>query len=354
TLFPIVSFTNSNLDDDALSPILKPKKRPIATHSSTFRTDVSLTSSKNNSTTTENNTHRSRTNSEPFFKKQFESIRVGVIAMDKKMKSKAMQAILSRMKDFTLYKIGTQMLMNEDVSRWPKVDVVMFKRSSADMPMSKILEFCKLHRPLLINDIATQHDVLSDRRLVYETLQRVGVPVPEHFVMNRDGPKSTWTPMEEYEDYIVVDGERVDKPFVEKPVSGDDHNIYIYYPSSSGGGSKRMFRKRKNRSSQFYPDVSTVRREGSYIYEAYVYSLLCVSVFFCFFLFNSKTNIYINRYMHTNGTDVKVYTVGPQYAHAEARKAPTLDGIVVCLWLFCYPPTHTIYEPINTSTTGTR
>ena len=163
------------------------------------------------------------------------------------------------------------MLMKKDVSQWPKVDVVMFKRSS-NMPMSKIEEFCKIHRPLLINDIATQHTILSDRRLVYKTLQRAGVPVPDHVVMNRDGPESDWTPLEEYEDYIVVDGERIDKPFVEKPVSGDDHNIYIYYPSSSGGGSKRMFRKRKNRSSQFYPDISKIRREGSYIYEAYMHT----------------------------------------------------------------------------------
>jgi hypothetical protein len=98
-----------------------------------------------------------------------------------------------------------------------------------------------------------------------------------------------------------VNGQRFNKPFVEKPVSGEDHNIRIYYPRSAGGGAQQLFRKIGSKSSQFQSDVLTVRGQGDFIYE---------------------------DFLPTEGTDVKVYTVGANYAFAEARKSPTVDGVV--------------------------
>ena len=44
--------------------------------------------------------------------------------------------------------------------------------------------------------------------------------------------------LEEYDDHVEVNGTLFNKPFVEKPISAEDHNIYMYYPTSAG---KKLF-----------------------------------------------------------------------------------------------------------------
>jgi len=238
-----------------------------------------------------------------------DKIILGVCAMQKKSKSKAMRQILGRLdtEEFEVVIFPEDIILNEKIENWPRCHCLIAFFSDG-FPLEKATKYAELRKPFLVNELKTQF-LLKDRRHVMKLLEKFGVPTPHHIAVNRDSKSPSGYPlqvnkesdMEEFDDYIVVNGKRLDKPFVEKPVDGDNHNVYIYYPRSAGGGSCHLFRKVKNRSSKFFPNENKVRRNGSFVYESF---------------------------LHTEGSDVKVYTVTSNYAHSEARKSPSIDGNV--------------------------
>ncbi|PQQ06741.1 inositol hexakisphosphate and diphosphoinositol-pentakisphosphate kinase 2 isoform X1 [Prunus yedoensis var. nudiflora] len=215
-----------------------------------------------------------------------EKIKIGVCVMEKKVKcgsevfSAPMGEILERLQAFGEFEIshfGDKVILEDPIESWPICDCLIAFHSSG-YPLEKAEAYAALRKPFLVNELEQQH-LLHDRRKVYEHLEMHGVPVPRYALVNREVPYQELDYFVEEEDFVEVHGHRFWKPFVEKPVEGDDHSIMIYYPSSAGGGMKELFRKVGNRSSEFHPEVRRVRREGSYIYE---------------------------EFMPTGGTDVKV------------------------------------------------
>ncbi|XP_065076613.1 inositol hexakisphosphate and diphosphoinositol-pentakisphosphate kinase 2-like isoform X13 [Ochlerotatus camptorhynchus] len=232
----------------------------------------------------------------------YKQVVVAVCAMSKKSQSKPMKEILTRLQEFEYIRMivfSEEIILKEPVEKWPLCDCLISFHSKG-FPLEKAIQYAQLRQPYVINNLHMQFDIQVDRRRVYSILEKEGIEIPRYAVLDRDSPDPKQHELVESEDHVEVNGITFNKPFVEKPVSAEDHNIYIYYPTSAGGGSQRLFRKIGSRSSVYSPE-SRVRKTGSFIYE---------------------------DFMPTDGTDVKVYTVGPDYAHAEARKSPALDGKV--------------------------
>ncbi|KAJ9262533.1 hypothetical protein DTO021C3_3262 [Paecilomyces variotii] len=267
--------------------------------------------------------------------------KIGVCALDVKARSKPSQNILTRLQskgDFEVIVFGDKVILDEAVENWPVCDFLIAFFSDG-FPLDKAIAYAKLRRPFCINDLPMQK-VLWDRRLCLKILDQMGVPTPKRIEVNRDGGPTLESPelaqhvyrlagvrlegpedgtgggaaksqdvsLSEDGETLIVDGKTFRKPFVEKPVSGEDHNIHIYFPNDQqyGGGGRRLFRKVGNKSSEYDPDLVVPRsitdKTSSYLYEQFL--------------------------RVDNAEDVKAYTVGPDFCHAETRKSPVVDGLV--------------------------
>eukprot|EP01063_Lacrimia_lanifica_P034843 TRINITY_DN6533_c0_g2_i1.p1 TRINITY_DN6533_c0_g2~~TRINITY_DN6533_c0_g2_i1.p1 ORF type:complete len:847 (+),score=377.97 TRINITY_DN6533_c0_g2_i1:43-2583(+) len=229
--------------------------------------------------------------------------KLGICCRDKKQKSQPMQEFLNRIRasgNFDITCFPENMIQDAPVDDWPKVDCCI-PFFSAGFPLDKAIEYAKNNHDTFFLTEPREQQVLLDRRSVYHALVRNNIPVVRHVVCSRDGYNNAPEPeVVEEAEYVVINGQRIDKPFVEKPVDSEDHNIRIYY--ANNGGSRHLFRKVGDKSSEFHPECNAIRREGSYIYEDFVET--------------------------KSAQDVKVYTVGLDYAHAECRKSPVVDGTV--------------------------
>ncbi len=266
--------------------------------------------------------------------------RIGVCALDVKARSKASRNILTRLQsnsEFDIVVFGDKVILDEEVESWPICDFLISFFSDG-FPLDKAIAYSKLRKPFCINDLPMQK-ILWDRRICLRVLDIMEVPTPKRIEVNRDGgptlesaeladrvfrfsgvklegpengtgggmPLTKKVELIDDGDTLLVDGATLKKPFVEKPISGEDHNIRIYFPKShEGGGGRKLFRKIGNKSSEWDKDLIVPRaitEEGSsYLYE---------------------------KFLHVeNAEDIKAYTVGPDFCHAETRKSPVVDGLV--------------------------
>lgn len=160
---------------------------------------------------------------------QSQRITLGICAMDKKARSKPMAEILQRLQGIVkVVFFGDECILQSPIEDWPVVDALVAFFSKG-YPLKKAQAYVKLRQPFCLNDLQRQEELL-DRRRVYDRLEALGICVPKHVFLSRDDYTSTGQTadgngkrddLQEFDDYITVNGVTIHKPFVEKPVDAE-------------------------------------------------------------------------------------------------------------------------------------
>ena len=269
-------------DDDLVQPITAENLSNIKSYSNSFVDGARISRTVSNTSNASRKSHAE-------VSKLPKIGTIGVCAMDAKALSKPCRRILNRLietGEFETVIFGDKVILDEAIENWPTCDFLI-SFFSTGFPLDKAISYVNYRKPYMINDLVFQK-ALWDRRVVLSILNHANVPSPERLEISRDGGphldsqllerlkeigmsdeklekltnqnEPDWEMVDE--DTLRVGDKTLTKPFVEKPVDGEDHNVYIYYPKATGGGGRRLFRKIGNKSSEFDANLTTPRTDG--------------------------------------------------------------------------------------------
>ena len=106
---------------------------------------------------------------------------MGICAMEKKTLSRPMKEILTRLEEFehiTTDIFPETVILDDPVEKWPLCDCLIAFHSKG-FPLDKAIDYAALRRPMVINDLVSQYNIM-DRREVYRILEREGIELPRY------------------------------------------------------------------------------------------------------------------------------------------------------------------------------
>ena len=218
---------------------------------------------------------------------------LGILGVDASINFDPVKEVINALVPYNItgVKLIWELLCNEQVSNWPRCDVLLLL-SHADIVLDKVKSYIDLVKCTELNAVHGL-ELLRDRASMYRQCEKFGIPIPDWVECNRDGPPSTHATFIEELDRVIINGKAIEKPFVEKPRLSDDHSVYIYFPQSAGGGRVRLYRRERH-----FENTSAVRKEGSFVYQ---------------------------RFVASEGFETKLYAIGTEYVHAEAVPSRVSD-----------------------------
>lgn len=120
-----------------------------------------------------------------------------------------------------IYVFPEDVIMKEEIENWFVVDCLISFHSKG-FPLEKAIKYAQLRNCYVLNNLPMQFDI-QDRRKVYAILDREGIEIPRYAVLDRESSDPRHHELVESEDHVEVNGIIFNKPFVEKPVSAEDH-----------------------------------------------------------------------------------------------------------------------------------